>query len=249
MTTDPSFPSWTALNKEFKESMGPPADYGGGLCGAPLQPARVAIIGMNWRSVPVLPQHVRWHDTLGDYPPKCLLTEKDHSGTFGVGVCRILASALRGPKTDVTAFIEQKTFWTNRVLVSTPAVTRDYGPVLRRALMPSAVAVKKMLAVVKPGLILCFGNSEIGMAREVSPSRFILSECAGLGSAWPADAVEQWELDARRGWIGFFRNLTLKIDGIRLVAGVWSIPHPSRDRTEAILACKPAMDLLADCLI
>jgi hypothetical protein len=240
------FPAWTQIVATFEQQMlaegyspktqvGPihPHEFTGSLCGAPLRPSSIMIMAINDGGGGAgdneqARQSYRWYNTQADYEAHCQvcgLAVEGEGGDFGRQIVQILTSALHGEATAAARILRRCTFWTNRILVRTSG-TEDpqHDEILTTAADPSAHALRSMLDVVRPRLILCFGCSD---NNALSPSEFILNSLCG-NPDWKN--AEGWPLRPNNSArIRAFPHLQLSLGPeAAWPVTVWSFPHPGQ---------------------
>jgi len=230
---------WKAINDAFKvdmepfkakepeEKYDPKQNYTGGLAGARLTECSLAVIGINWGGDPTAKDY--WDDAPAQ---QCILPTCGEG--FGKPVSNLLSTALHDD--CVMEKLLLKIFYTNRFLFQSAGMSNP-PPILEKDLETGASekAVARMLSIVKPSVVICFG---------AYPRGFILSDlCKQQKSSWDNSCDDYWIFKStgrkENGFVYRFKNLPQAIlpldtqDPLRLCSAldlkrVWSFPHPVR---------------------
>jgi hypothetical protein len=207
---------WNRISSEFCEKMAAcnfkkNEHFTGTLAGSPLRQSKITIIGINWGGNDRACKIHQWIET---EPSACQLFD-DNEGSFGGQISQIFNRCLGNDWQNLKDKVKNELFWTNSILVRSPQITsEDWQMILAAARKPSECAVRHMLQIVCPRLILCFGKND--------PSRLIFNNCM-QNSASPELFPCGTSYIYRR--TGRIRYLNREDDAVE----AWSFPHPGRE--------------------
>ena len=197
-----------------------PKTFTGSLAGSPLKPASLMILGINWGGGGPRDSHVHaWTPE----PIECGLV--DRAGGFDLQIQHVLNRAVKD-QVVVTELLQRETFWTNRLLVRSAQITAkavDEEGLLKDSMGPSSTAIAAMIEIVRPKVLICFGNSH----QWHSPSRYVLSDLGHLTN-WKNEG-DTFAIKRKKttGYARLFTNVALDLNGRKIVVpAVWSLPHP-----------------------
>jgi len=240
---------WWELNALFKTEMtnrgyaavthdNPDGAYTGCLAGAPLVHHRIVVMGINWGGDDQdANNNHTWDES---YPPVSgQLLNEGESGDFGKQITGIFTRALG--EHSAREVLNREVFWTNAGLVRSHIIAdAEKQLLLTAAVQPSQTVLRRMLSVVQPRLILCFGCGN----NHFSPSQFVLSELCHE-AAWKT-CVNPLPWYIGRSKIRRFIRRLLTPPLYDSEVEVWSFPHPARGNGIRIENCAEAMQQLGN---